>query len=89
MLTKETLNKILNNNYSKVEFLEDDSIVKLTYGAKLIGKPKILQTLQYFELKTICLDYAVKNKFSSKLDNKLVDFTQWFFDFELNLNKES
>ncbi len=86
MLSKKTINTVLNNNYNGVKFDYLSSIVLLTNKQKFFTLKKNIQTIMFYELKTYCKKYAENNNFKDKLISNN-DFKEWFKMFEIEFNK--
>ncbi len=84
MLSKKLVNTILNNKYNAVKFIETEGVVKLTHKQSFFSFKKNIQTLQFFEVKNICLQYAKNNNIELISNN---DFKEWFKMFEIEFNK--
>jgi len=86
MLSKKTINTVLNNNYSSVTFDEETSIIKLTHKKSMLSLKKNIQNLFFYELKTYCKKYAKDNNFLNNIESN-EDFRIWFKNFETEFKK--
>ena len=86
MLSKKTINIVMNNNYNSVSFDNVNSTIALVHKQSIFSLKKNVQTIMFYELKNYCIHYAVANNFRDKLISN-DNFKEWFKLFEIELNK--
>jgi len=86
MLSKKTVNIIMNNNYNAVSFDLKNQIVQLTDKKNIFSLKKNIQTIMFYELKNYCELYAKKNSFIDKI-NANESLELWFKNFETEFKK--
>jgi hypothetical protein len=83
MLKKKTVEAVLNNKYSKVEFTQTHIIT--TFKPSLFSFDKVVHNLPLFDFKEICKQVARNKNFYDKVNWNL-EHLQMFNEFEIHFN---